>query len=85
MIGDEVEPVAAFSNPTKLFKDVEDLVWLHDISWLDAVVLHAEQNGVEVEAVAGLINRNANLKALIAKDAEDLNFLPKTIRIPGIE
>lgn len=85
MIGDEVIPVAAFSTPQRLFKEIEDLVWQHDISWLDATVLYAELNEVEIEAVASLISRNANLKEKIKEEAEILNYLPKTTRIPGLE
>lgn len=85
MIGDELQPVAAFSTPQKLFREIEDLVWEFDITWMEAVIHYAEKKGVEIEAVAALISKNANLKEKIKEEAEGLNFLPKTTRIPGLD
>ena len=80
----ELELPSVFSTPEKLFQDVEDLVWEHDITWLEAVMLYSEKKNVEVEAVAALISKNANFKDFIRKDAEDLHYLPKTTRLPGM-
>jgi hypothetical protein len=85
MIGEDPTPVAAFSTPQKLYNELEELVWQHDITWMDAVLLYAEQRNVDIEAVAAMISKNANLKEHIRTDAENLHFLPKTTRIPGLE
>lgn len=78
-------PLAAFSTPAKFFEDITDIVWKFDISYMDAVIHYCEKNNLEIETVAGMINRNPNLKELLAEDAEKLNYLPKRTRIPGFE
>jgi hypothetical protein len=63
------------------YEQIEDLVWKHDISYMDSVILFCDLNKVEVESVANLILRNENLKGKIEVDAEKLLLLPKTSRL----
>lgn len=81
---EEASSPVSFVTPQKLYEEIEDLVWAEDISYLDAILLYAERNNIEAESLSVLINKNQNLKELLRKDAEDLNFLPKTVRIPGL-
>lgn len=46
------------------------------VSCLDAIVLHCEKTGLEIEVAAKLIS-NA-LKSKIKLEAEELHFLPKS-------
>lgn len=55
---------------------IEDLVWEKDISYMDAIVLHCEQTGFEVEVAAKLVS--SVLKSKIKLEAEELHFLPKS-------
>jgi hypothetical protein len=61
---------------------IEELVWMKDISYMDAVVLYCEDTGFEVEIAAKLIS--GALKSKIKLEAESLNFLPKsnTAKLP---
>jgi hypothetical protein len=61
---------------------IEELVWMKDISYMDAVVLYCEETGFEVEIAAKLIS--GALKSKIKLEAESLNFLPKsnTAKLP---
>lgn len=61
---------------------IEELVWEKDISYMDAVILHCEATGFEVETAAKLIS--GALKSKIKIEAEELNFLPKsnTAKLP---
>ena len=43
------------------YEAIEDLVWEHDISYLDAVVLYCENNSLEIESVVSLVRKNENL------------------------
>ena len=61
---------------------VEEIVYMKDVSYMEAIIIYCEENNVEVEVAASLIN--ANLKYLIQLEAETLNFLPKsnTTKLP---
>jgi hypothetical protein len=47
---------------------------------MDAVILYAEENEIEVESAARMISQS--LKEKIEVEAQDLNFLPKSARLP---
>jgi hypothetical protein len=61
---------------------IEELVWMKDISYMEAVVLYCEETGFEVELAAKLIS--GALKSKIKLEAQELNFLPKsnTAKLP---
>ena len=47
---------------------------------MDAVVWYCEQENVEIEVAAKLIG--SVLKTKIEAEAQDLNFLPKSAKLP---
>jgi hypothetical protein len=61
---------------------IEELVWEKDISYMEAVILHCERTGFEIEIAAKMIS--GVLKSKIKIEAEELNFLPKsnTAKLP---
>jgi hypothetical protein len=60
--------------------EIEELVEKTSMSYLDAMLYHAEENGLESETVAGLIN--VKTKTKLREEAEKLNFMPKTSKLP---
>ena len=62
--------------------EIEKLVERTSMSYLDAMLYHAEENGLESETVAGLIN--VKTKTKLREEAEKLNFMPKTSKLPII-
>ena len=60
----------------KIQKLVEDT----NLSFMDAVLHYCDQNGMEPETAAQLVN--TKLKAQIREEAEELNFFPKTAKLP---
>jgi hypothetical protein len=62
--------------------EIEKLVEKTSMSYLDAMLYHAEENGLESETVAGLIN--VKTKTKLREEAEKLNFMPKTSKLPII-
>jgi hypothetical protein len=52
------------------------------MEYIDAVVYFCEKNGVDIETAASLIKNNSKLKASIQDEAEHLNYLPKTQKLP---
>jgi hypothetical protein len=61
---------------------IEDLVWMKDISYMDAILLYCEDTGFEIELAAKMIS--GTLKSKLKIEAEELNFLPKsnTAKLP---
>ena len=61
---------------------IEDLVWMKDISYMDAIILYCEETGFEVEMASKLIS--GTLRSKIKIEAEQLHFLPKsnTAKLP---
>jgi hypothetical protein len=61
---------------------IEEIVYMKDISYMDAIIEYCEHNDVEIEVAASLISNN--LKSKIQLEAEGLNFLPKsnTTKLP---
>ena len=61
---------------------IEGLVKKHNIDYMDAVLHYCEKNELDIESIAGLVKQNQTLKSKIQIEAEDLNFLPKSARLP---
>jgi hypothetical protein len=61
---------------------IENLVSEKNIPYMDAIIMHCESTGLEVELAAKLIS--GALKSKIQLEAEELNFLPKsnTTKLP---
>ena len=61
---------------TKIVKLVQDT----KLSYMDAVMHYCDLNNMEPETAAQLVN--TKLKAQIREEAEELNFFPKTAKLP---
>jgi hypothetical protein len=55
--------------------EIEELCWMKDIPYIDAVCLWCEQNSYEVESAALLIKKDPVLRAKIRSEAEISNLL----------
>ena len=60
--------------------EIEEIVERTKMSYLDAMLYHADENGLESETVAGLVN--VKTKTKLREEAEILNFMPKTAKLP---
>tara|TARA_B100000945_G_scaffold164712_1_gene132099 strand:+ start:238 stop:468 length:231 start_codon:yes stop_codon:yes gene_type:complete len=60
--------------------EIEEIVERTQMSYLDAMLYHAEENGLESETVAGLINTKTKTK--LREEAEKLHFMPRTAKLP---
>lgn len=69
-------------NTTEFTQDIEHLVQKYKLDYMDAVLFYAEQNNLEIETVASIIRNSTKIKSKIQIQAEELNFLPKTSRLP---
>jgi hypothetical protein len=64
----------------KFAKAIEKIVSDTDYNHMEAIVEYCKQTGMEIELAASLVN--TNLKSKIESDAQDLNMLPKSQRLP---
>ncbi len=64
------------------YKDIDDLVKLHKIPYMDAIILYCERSGVEIETAAAMIKGNFRIKSQLQQEGEQLHFLPKTAKLP---
>jgi hypothetical protein len=61
-------------------REIDTLVASTDLNYIEAIIEYCNQTGMEVEVASTLINNN--LKSKIENDAQDLNLLPRTARLP---
>lgn len=66
----------------KFIKEIENLVAEYNLDYMDAVVHLCEKNNIEIEAAASIIKNNIKIRSKIQSVAEDLNYLPKSARLP---
>lgn len=59
----------------KFYEAVENLVWQHDIEWMEALLLYIADRGLDPAAVAKLVNKP--LKAHLTGEASTRNLLKK--------
>lgn len=78
---DEFE-IEGIKTPTDFMVEIEKIVIDKKVNYIDAVIMFCEQQGMEVETAASLIKGSAKMKAKVQNDAEDLNYLPKTRKLP---
>jgi hypothetical protein len=50
--------------------------------YMDAVVDYCQKNSIEIETAAAIIRRSEVAKSRLQQEAEDLNLLPKTPKLP---
>jgi hypothetical protein len=69
-------------NLKDFIEKIETIAIEKRVDYIDAVVLYCEKTGLEVETAAKLIRSNAKMKARIKTDAENLNYFPKSAKLP---
>lgn len=63
-------------------QQIEKLVKAKKVSYMEAVELWCDQNGKDIIVGADLVKKSPVIKSKIQVEAEDLNLLPKTARLP---
>ena len=64
------------------YKEIDRLVKNHNLSYMDAIVYYCEKNEIEIETAASMIKGNFRIKSQIQQEGEQLNFLPRTAKLP---
>lgn len=66
----------------QIIEDITELMELDDeVNLLDIIIEYSERNHIDIEYLASVIGKNAVIKAQLQIDAENLNFLPKRVRL----
>lgn len=73
---------ATFVQKLSFSREIEEIVYMKDVSYMEAIIEYCEEKEVEIEVAATLIDDK--IKNYIQIEAEGLNFLPKsnTTRLP---
>jgi len=66
----------------KLIREIEDIVIDCGTDYIDAIVHYCQKNDIEVETVASIIKSSGKLKSRLQAEGEQLNFLPRSARLP---
>jgi len=59
---------------------IEHVSYEENLSYMDAIIYHCEQTGMEIEIASTLLT--SVLKAKIREEAESINLLKKTSKLP---
>lgn len=79
---DDVVVVNNGLTTEKFTKEIERIVNTFNIDYMDAVIHFCEKNNIEVETAASIIRSNLKIKSRLQLEAENLNFLPKSAKLP---
>lgn len=74
--------ISSIKTPTDFMKAIEELAALKKIEYIDAVLLYCSETGLEVETAGQLIKQCGKIKAKIQLEAEEMNYLPKSAKLP---
>jgi len=62
--------------------DVENICREKNIDYIDAVVLWCDRNKLEIETAAYWIKKDPTMRSKIQSEAENLNYIKKSARLP---
>ena len=65
-----------------VIREIHLLADLNGGDYIDAVIEYSERNGLDLEAIASVIKTNPKIKFNVQESAEQLNFLPKSSKLP---
>lgn len=70
---------------SKIQKFYEDILYIckrDRVNYMDAVIEYCDKNDLDVEDIGKQIRKNPLMMSRIQEEAEALNFLQKTTRLP---
>lgn len=73
---------ATLPKTTSFSSDVRRLIEEKQMEYIDAVVHWCEANNLDIEYAASLVKTDPFIMSKIQIEAEDLNFLKKSARLP---
>jgi len=74
--------MAVKRSTEKFITEINALVKNNNVTYMDAICYYCEKYGLEIETVASIVKSNSKIKSQLQSEAEDLNYLPKTSKLP---
>lgn len=71
-----------FESQKKIVQEIQAIVAESTLTYMEATILYAERNNLEIEFVAEMIIKNDVIRSNIEEEAEELNFIKKKTRLP---
>lgn len=70
-------------SPEIFFKEIKSIIIDHpDVSYIDAIVEYSERYNIEIEVLAEIVKKIPAMKANIHDEAQSLNLVEKTAKLP---
>ena len=69
-------------NTAQFLSEIESLRCNGHIEYIDAIVHWCAKNNVEIEYAASLVKKDQVLKSKLQVEAEELNFVKKSAKLP---
>ena len=74
--------ITTIKSPSLFMQEIDKLVEEKGMEYIEAVIYYCEENDIEIETAAALIKGSAKMKAKVQFEAENLNYLPKSGKLP---
>ena len=68
------------NNSMRFMENIEGLVQRNKMTYIDAILYYCEENKLEPETAGQMVG--GKLKQLVQEEAEDLNLVQKTSKLP---
>jgi hypothetical protein len=69
-------------NSKEFYNIIEKIVKEKKITYMDAIIWYCDENEIDLSTIRPIVSKN--LKSKISIEAQDLNFLPKQGKLPGV-
>lgn len=76
----EVDEQLKLKLITNVFHDIENIKG--DGTYLDAIITYCEKNDIDIENFGKFVKSIPSLKSKLQEEAENLNYISKTSRLP---
>lgn len=74
--------IASIKSPSMFMQEIDKLVEEEGLEYIEAIIYYCEVNDIEIETAASLIKGSAKMKAKVQLEAENLNYIPKSGKLP---
>lgn len=74
--------IKSIRTPSQFMQEIDKLVEEKGMDYIEAVLMYCEENDIEIETAASLIKNSAKMKAKVQLEAENLNYLPRSGKLP---
>lgn len=78
---DDLEVVNVI-DPMSFYRKIDELVTKRELNYIDAISYYCERNEIDIEIAAAIIKNNHRIVSILQTEGENLNFLPRTARLP---